>query len=140
MPVEEKELLLYSDITYQIRGACFEIWKEFGGAFKEKVVERSLARALKKRGLEVETQKHISILFDGEKVGEYTPDMVVNRCVLIELKSKPYIIKEDERQFWLYLKGSEYKLGLLINFGSDRLDIRRRVYDKARERFPRLSA
>ena len=140
MATKEKEVLLYPEITYQIRGACFDVWKEFGGAFKEKVVERALARALNKRGLKVEPQKHIPIVFDGEKVGEYTPDMIINECILIELKCKPYVTKEDERQFWLYLKGSEYKLGLLINFGSDKFDIRRRVYDKARDKFPRLSA
>lgn len=140
MATKERVSLLYPEITYQIRGACFEVWKEFGGAFKEKVVERALMLTLKKRGLEVKTQKHIPIIFDGVKMGEYTPDMIVNGCILVELKSKPYITKEDERQFWLYLKGSEYKLGLLINFGSDKLDIRRRVYDKARDRFPRLSA
>lgn len=53
--------LLYADITYQLRGACFEVWKEFGGAFKEKVVERAILRAMQKRGLEVantETYTH----------------------------------------------------------------------------------
>lgn len=126
--------LLYEDITYQIRGACFEVWKAFRGGFKEKAVDRALTEEFKERGLEVEDQKRIPIYYKEKKVGEYIPDKIINNKVLLELKSKPYITKEDERQFWLYLKGSGYKLGLLINFGSEKLDIRRRVYDTARNK------
>jgi GxxExxY protein len=65
-------------------------------------------------------------------VGTYQPDMIVNGVVLIELKAKPFITKEDERQFWYYLKGSNFRLGFLINFGPKKLEIKRRVYDKKR--------
>jgi GxxExxY protein len=135
-----EDKLLYKDITYEIRGACFEVWKKFGGAFKEKVVERALKIALKKRDLEVITQAKIDIYFENEKVESYQPDMIINDLVLAELKCKPFLTQEDKRQFWLYLKGSKYKLGLLINFGTKKLDIERRIYDKARERVPHTSA
>lgn len=126
--------LLYEDTTGKIREACYEVWQQFRGAFKEKVIERALIIALKKKGLVIENQKRINVYFDGQKVGSYVPDMVINNVVLVELKRKPFLVKEDEKQFWLYLKGSEYKVGLLINFGSRRLEIRRRVYDRAREK------
>src|SRR3989338_2709403 len=122
--------LLYEDITYKIRGACFEVYKEFGGAFKEKIVDNALTLALEKRNLEVKNQVRIDINFDGKKVGTYVPDKIVNDCVLLEIKCKPFITQEDKKQFWLYLKGSQYKLGLLINFGPKKLEIERRVYDK----------
>lgn len=125
---------LYRDITYKIRGACFEVYKQFGGAFKEKVVENALLEELKRCGLEAEKQKRIEIFFKDKKIGAYVPDVVVNNLVLVELKCKPFITKEDERQFWYYLRGSEYKLGLLINFGPNKLDIRRRIYDTARNK------
>ena len=131
---------MHKDITYEIRGACFEVWKKFGGAFKEKVVERALTIALKKRGLQVQKQVKIDIFFENQLVGNYQPDIVVNDRVLVELKCKPLLTDEDRRQFWLYLKGSKYKLGLLINFGSKKLDIERRVYDRARNKAPRPSA
>jgi GxxExxY protein len=134
------EKLLYEDLTYQIRSACFEIWKLFGGVFKESVVDRALAKALEKRGLRVENQKKIDIYYGEEKIGTYIPDKVINNCVLLEIKCKPYLTCEDEKQFWLYLKGSPYKLGLLINFGSKKLEIKRRIYDKARKNLPRSSA
>jgi GxxExxY protein len=93
---------------------------------------------LANKGLEVENQKRIGIYYKGEKIGSYVPDFIINGVVLVEVKCKPYLVKEDLRQFWLYLKGSDYSVGLLVNFGSEKLDIRRRVYD--RSRFPRKSA
>ena len=129
---KDGEKLLYEDVTYQIRGACFEVWTNFGGAFKEKVIDRALTKELESKGLKVESQKRIDIYYKGSKIGSYIPDFIINGVVLVEIKCKPYLIKEDLRQFWLYLKGSDYSLGLLINFGSDKLDIRRRVYEKSR--------
>lgn len=132
--------LLYSDVTFKIRAACFEVWNRFGGAFKESIVDKALTIALVKQGLMVEDQVRIDVFFDGKKVGAYIPDKIVNGLILIELKSKPFITEEDKRQFWLYLKGSEYKLGLLVNFGPKRLEIIRRIYDIARKTLPRQSA
>lgn len=140
MATKKGEKILYEDVTYKIRGACFEVWKAFGGAFKEAVIDRALTKALEAQGLKVENQKRIDIYFKGDKVGTYIPDKIVNQVILLELKCKPYLTYEDERQFWLYLKGSSYKIGLLVNFGSKKLEIKRRVYDQARKSLPRGSA
>jgi len=123
---------LYKDLTYKIRRACFQVYKQFGGAFKESIVDKVLTIALKNEGFKVENQKRIDIYFQEQKVGSYVPDKIINDVILMEIKCKPYLTKEDERQFWLYLRGSPYKVGLLINFGSQKLEIMRRVYDKAR--------
>lgn len=125
-------MLLHEEITYQIRGACFDIWKQFRGAFKEIIIDRALTEALKNHGLQVEDQKRIDIYYNNKKVGVYILDKIINNEVLMELKCKPFITKEDERQLWLYLKATNYKVGLLINFGPEKLEIRRRIYDKAR--------
>lgn len=127
--------LLYKEITFDIRGACFEVWKELGGAFKEKTVERALAMALKKRGRKVETQKNIPIIYQGSKIGSYVPDQVVDEKVLVEIKCKEFITSQDYDQFWKYLKGSNYKVGLLINFGPEGLQIKRTVYELARSAY-----
>ena len=124
--------LLYKDITYDIRGACFWVWKEFRGAFKESVIDKSLTIELKKRGHKIEDQKRIDVYYGGSKVGTYIPDKIVDGKVLVELKCKEFLTQQDIDQFWKYLKGSHYKLGLLINFGPKKLDIRRVVYDEAR--------
>lgn len=130
---------LYEDDSYKIRGAAFEVWKVFRGIFKERVVENSLKKELENLGLKVESQKRIDIYYKDQKVGTYTPDIIVNDSILIELKVKPFLTKEDDRQFWLYLRGSKYRLGFLINFGSKNLEIKRRIYDKARDRYKKIS-
>lgn len=122
--------LLHEKETYEIRGACFWIWKEFGGAFKESVIHKALVQELKYRKLAVESQKRIPLYYRNEKVGVYVPDLIVNGKVLIELKCKQFLTREDEKQFWYYLKGSEYQVGMLINFGPKRLEIKRRIYTK----------
>lgn len=124
--------LLYEQESYVIRGACFELYKKFGGAFKESVIHKALVIELRHKGLKVETQKRISLFHRGEKVGIYIPVVIVESKILIELKVKPFLAKEDERQFWRYLRGSDYRLGFLTNFGSRGLEIKRRIYDKAR--------
>jgi len=128
---------LYEEESYRIRGACFDVWKVFGGAFKERAIDKALTKSLEKQGLKVEEQKRINIYFDGEKVGIYVPDKIVNGCILLEIKVKSFLTKQDIDQFWKYLKGSQYKLGFLINFGSTKLIIKRIVYDTARKRYQR---
>ncbi|PIU37512.1 GxxExxY protein [Candidatus Roizmanbacteria bacterium CG06_land_8_20_14_3_00_34_14] len=132
--------LIYADITYKIRGACFEVWKKFGGAFKEKIVDNALTIALKEKQLTVKNQEKINIYFNNIKVGTYIPDKIVDDIILLEIKCKPFITIEDRKQFWYYLKASQYKLGLLINFGTQKLQIERRVYDMARNKIPKSSA
>jgi len=131
---------LYKEETYKIRGACFKVWKEFGGAFKESIVDKALTEELLKNNLKVEDQKRIDIFYNNKKIGTYIPDKIINSSIILELKCKPFITREDKKQFWHYLKASLYKLGLLINFGSKNLEIFRRIYDKAREKSLRESA
>lgn len=123
--------LIYPEESYKIRGACFKVWKEFGGAFKEMVVDKALTIEFKNQGLVVEEQKRINIYYEGQKVGTYVPDKVVNNAIIIEIKCKPFIMQGDIKQFWHYMKGTNYKLGFLINFGN-KLEIKRVVYDTAR--------
>lgn len=125
---------LYPRESYEIRGACFWVWKALGSAFKEQAIDRALTKELHKRGFQVEDQKRIPIIYESEKIGEYIPDKVVDNKIIIELKRKSYITLQDKRNFWNYLKGSPYKLGFLINFSDERLEIKRFVFDKARKK------
>ena len=131
---------LYENESYKIRGACFDVWKSFSGAFKESIIDKALTKALAKQGLKVDEQKRIDIYFENEKVRTYVPDKIINDCILLELKAKQFITKQDIDQFWKYLKGSKYKLGFLINFGPDKLIIKRIVYDSARNKVSVKSA
>jgi len=135
MTRETDAKLLYKEESYLIQGAAFEIYKQFRNRHKEIVYQRALIEYLKKKGLKIDKEKQIPIYFQNKKVGAYTPDIVVNDNIFIELKCKPIITRDDIKQFWYYLKCSNYKVGYLINFGSPRgVQIIRRVYDTARNK------
>ena len=85
--------------------------------------------------MEVEKERRIDIYYSGKKVGTYIPDLVIEDKILVELKVKPKLTQDDIKQFWYYLKGSNFKLGYLINFGLlNGVEIIRRIYDKARDK------
>ena len=119
---------LYEDESYRIRGACFNVYNILGGGIKEKIVERALKKELQNRQLLFENQKRIDIIYKGEKIGTYIPDFIIAGIIILEIKSKPFLTKQDEKQFWGYLKGSKYTLGFLINFGPQRLTIKRFIH------------
>lgn len=129
----QQATLLFPEESYLIQGACFEIYKKFRNTQKETIYQRSLLQELKLKGLVVEREKQMPIYHLGFKVGVYTPDLLVDGSIIIELKAKPFLHKSDMEQFWYYLKNSEFKLGYLINFGEPNgVKIVRRVYDIAR--------
>ena len=122
------EDFLYEKESYKIRGACFKVYNALGGGIKEKIIERALTKEMASSGMKAENQVRIDVFYDKEKIGVYIPDLVIEGKIIVEIKSKPFIEKEDEKQFWGYLKGSEYKLGFLVNFGPDKLMIKRFVH------------
>jgi len=126
---------LYPELTYKIRGAIFAVWKELGPAFKEPVYQKALEREFIKRNIPLESQKQINIIYDGRKIGVYKPDFIIDNKVLVEIKVLPRLTKLEEKQTWYYLKGTDYKLALLINFGGQKLQIKRWIYDKARNKY-----
>ena len=121
---------LYEEESYKIRGACFNVYNTLGGGIKEKIIERALTKELLSQGMTVGNQTRINIVYKNEKIGVYIPDLVVDNKIIIEIKSKPFITKEDKKQFWSYLRGSKYKLGFLIGFTSQKLIIERLVHTK----------
>jgi GTP-binding protein LepA len=130
---ERKDEFLYKDLTYKIRGIFFSVRKNIGLGHKEQVYHSAIEIEFKKAGIIFESKKNISIIYDGKNIGTYQPDFVVENQILIELKSLPEIGRPQIEQTWSYLKGTQYKLALLVNFGSKDVEIKRIVYDLARE-------
>jgi len=124
--------LLYADLTYKVRGAIFEVKKRLGFGHKENIYQKALAEEFKKQDIAFEQEKEIPIKYDDKKIGVYRPDFIIEDKIILELKALSFIGKTEKTQAWTYLKGSDYKLLLLINFGSGDLDIQRFVYDTAR--------
>lgn len=110
--------LLFEKESYDIRGACFEVYRTFHDSQKEVVCHNALFEELATRGFKVEKNKRIQITYKGKPVGTYVPDLVVNDTIIVELKCKPQVIRADRQQFWYYLKNSQFRLGFLVNFGA----------------------
>ncbi len=121
--------LLYEDITYKIRGAVFSVRKKLGLGHKEIIYQNALEIELKNLNLNFEREKSIDVFYEGKKVGVYRPDFIVEGKIIVELKTLPFISKQEEKQVWNYLRGTPYKLALLINFGPKEANIYRIVSD-----------
>ena len=109
-----------NEIASIIVNASLEIHKALGPGLLESVYEQVLAGKLKKEGLQVEVQKKISIVYEDIKIeNAFRADMVINDLVIIELKSVEKLEKVHFKQLLTYLRLSNKKLGLLINFNTE---------------------
>ena len=116
-----------NDITYKIRAAIFEVQKELGGGFLEKVYENSLVQELRSMNLKVESQVPINVKYKDKIVGEYFADIIVEDLVIIELKAVAKLIPTFEAQLINYLRSTGIKVGILVNFKHPKADIKRFV-------------
>jgi GxxExxY protein len=106
-----------NDLTYKIIGCVYKVHSELGPGLLESTYEVCLAYELFKAGLIVECQKALPVVYDGLKLDVgYRIDMLVNNQVILELKAVESIAPIHKAQLMTYLKLSELKLGLLLNF------------------------
>ena len=117
------------DITYQIRGAVFEINRVLGHGFLEKVYEKALMIELNSRGLSVGNQVPLKVIYKQEIVGEYFADLLVEGSVIVEIKAVTHLLKEHQAQLLNYLKATGIQVGLVVNFTSNKAEIKRMVLD-----------
>jgi len=109
--------LLQKDNTDKIIKAFYKVYNELGFGFLEKVYQNALFFELIAMDLYCEKQKQIKVCYNGQIVGEYYADIIVNSCVIIELKAAETLVEEHELQLINYLKATEIEVGLLLNFG-----------------------
>jgi len=127
--------LLYKDLAYKIRGVLFEVYKRLGSGFKEIVYQNAIEEEFKKQKIKSEKERSLKIKYKGKLVGFYKADFIIEDKIILEIKAVPEMPKYFEAQLFNYLKATNYKLGLLVNFGCDGgVDIRRRIYDLARKK------
>ncbi|CAO80577.1 GxxExxY protein [Candidatus Cloacimonas acidaminovorans] len=109
-----------NEISYQIRGAVFDVYNELGPGLLEKVYEQALIIELQNKKLQVQKQVPIEVLYRGFDLGlQYRLDLLVNEQVVIELKSVETLLPVHHKQLITYLKLAKKPLGFLINFNTD---------------------
>ena len=107
----------YKILTEKIIKAFYEVYNTLGYGFLEKVYENALIIELQKMSLRSNQQESIKILYDGQVVGDYFADIIVNDLVIIELKAAEGLREEHRNQLLNYLKATDKEVGLLLNFG-----------------------
>lgn len=111
-----------NDITYQIRGAIFDVYNELGPGLLESVYEEALFMELKQRGLNVERQKNVPLFYKGVLLNtDLRLDLLVEDQVIVELKSVEEVKKLFTKQLLTYLRLLDKRVGLLVNFNTDNI-------------------
>jgi GxxExxY protein len=125
---EHPSKLLHREITERIIGAAFEVRGKLGYGFLERVYERALQVELIRRGSTAEIEKRVQVHNKDVVVGDYDSDLIVDGCVLVELKVNPQYDRRDEAQVLNVLKATGLKVGLLVNFGRTKVEYKRLVF------------
>lgn len=120
------EKWLYKDLTYEIIGTAMEVHNELGNGFLENVYEEALCYELEQRGIPFQSQVEIDIYYKDHLISKkYRTDIIVDDKVIVEIKATSGLTRVDEAQLMHYLKATKYRVGLLLNFGKEKLEKRR---------------
>ena len=122
-----KRPILYQDVTYNIIGAAMEVHSVLGPGFVESVYEMALARELELRNLDYKRQAVLQVVYKDVLAGDFRTDLLVEGKVIVELKAVKSLTEIHEAQLINYLKASDHRVGLLLNFGARSLEHRRRI-------------
>lgn len=120
---------MYSEETYQIIGAAMEVHKELGCGFLEAVYQEALEHEFVARKISYKREHKLDIFYKGHQLSKYyVADFLCYDKIIVELKALDALCSEHEAQLLNYLKASQCKIGLLLNFGSKSLQYKRMIY------------
>jgi GxxExxY protein len=119
--------MLHSELTEKIIACAYTVYNKMGYGYLESVYERCMLIELADIGLNIEVQKPLNVLYKGQIVGDFVTDIIVNDIVIVELKSVSKIVKAHEVQLVNYLVSTNKPVGLILNFGKDKVEVKRKV-------------
>jgi GxxExxY protein len=122
-----EEKILYKDLSYAIVGLALDVHTKLGCGFLEKVYENSMLILLEKEKIPVGRQVPTPIFFEGQLVGDYFADIIVDGKIILELKAVDNISEIHRAQTFNYLKATGLRLAIILNFGKPKLQIERIV-------------
>jgi GxxExxY protein len=117
----------FQQLTERIIGCAYRVYNNMGFGYLESVYEKCLLLELRKAGLRAATQQELVVRYDGEVVGEFVADMLVEDTVILELKSVRQLASAHEMQLVNYLVATGKPVGLLLNFGEHKVEVKRKV-------------
>ena len=119
--------IVYKELSYRIIGIAMEVHKILGGGFLEKVYENSMMLLFEENNLNAKNQVKIDVFFKNKVVGDYVADILVDDKIILELKTVEKISDIHRAQLFNYLKATNKKLGIIINFKNQKLEYERIV-------------
>ena len=112
--------ILFKEESYRIIGASFEVYNELGSGFLEGVYQEALAIEFLSQGIPFSAKQELELRYKGQTLKcKYEPDFICHGSIIVELKSAGELVDRHRAQVYNYLKATGYRLGLLVNFGSD---------------------
>jgi GxxExxY protein len=126
MSTDDKEFL-YKDLSYKIIGLAMEVHNKLGHGFLEKVYENALMLLFRREGIGARQQAPVKVYFDGEVVGEYFTDILVEDKIILEIKALDKIIDAHIAQTLNYLKATDLRIAIILNFGKRKLEYERLI-------------
>lgn len=117
----------HKELTEKIIGCAYRVYNKMGYGFLESVYEKCLLIELDKEDLQAKAQQQIAVFYEDKNVGVFIADIVVEDQVIIELKSIRNIAEAHEIQLVNYLTATKKDVGLILNFGENKVEVRRKV-------------
>lgn len=117
--------IIQKELSYRIMGVLFDVHSKLGNRYQEKYYQRAIAKGFKKSGLRYEQELEVNLDYDGDSIGKYFLDFLVEDKVVVEIKTVPRFRPIDFRQVLAYLRSKGLELGILANFRPDSLEYKR---------------
>jgi GxxExxY protein len=124
--IRMEETSEHYDLAGKVIGFAMKVHSTLGSGFLEAVYQNALALEMRRAGLKVEAEKAVSVRYEGELVGAFIADLLVNDVLIIETKAVQMLTKIHEVQLVNYLVATGMDEGLLLNFGTDRLEFKKK--------------
>lgn len=117
--------IVYPELSYEIVGLLYDVHNQLGNRYQEKYYQRAVEVKLKGKKISYKREIEVDLIIDNEKIGKYFLDFLIDNKVILELKVKPVLTKNDYRQIRAYLQSCNLKLGILVNFYGESLKYNR---------------
>ena len=117
--------LIYKELSYRIVGILFKVYNELGAGYQEKYYQKAISSELRKSGIRFKEQVLVDLKYNGEKIGKYFIDFLIDDKIVLEIKISPRFYARDVKQVIAYLKTTSLNLGILASFSKYELKFRR---------------
>jgi len=122
----------HKELTEKIINIFYRVYNKLGYGFLEKIYQNAMMIEFKREGILAISQSPIKVFYEGDVIGEYYADILVDNKVIIEIKAAKRLVEENEAQLLNYLKATDIEVGLLLNFGTEP-EVKRKAFDNTRK-------